>query len=108
MKERNVKTWLLLVFCVLGLSFITAANAYDENVVDLKGTVFATDNDDKGNVIAVSIIDAGGEEFFVANDEVGKQLLKLVDKNVKASGVINVDKHGKKIIKIKKFELYAT
>jgi len=108
MKERNVKTWLLLVFCVLGLSFITAANAYWENEVEIKGTVFATDNDNKGNVVAVSILDAGGEEYFVVDDEVGNQLLKLVDKNVKVTGVVNVDKDGKKRIKIKKYELFAT
>jgi len=110
MKEKNVRIWLLMVFCILGLSLITTAlNAYWENEVDIKGTVFATDQDDKGNVTAVSILDAGGEEFFVVNDEVGSQLLKLVDKNVKVTGVVNVnEKDGKKIIKIKKYELFPT
>jgi hypothetical protein len=105
MKERNVNTWLLLLFCVLGLSFVTVANAYGETEVQLKGTVFATDYDDKENVIAVSILEVGGEEYFVVNDEVGSQLLKLVDKNVKVTGVIDVDKDGKKRIRIKKYEL---
>lgn len=110
MKEKNVRIWLLMVFCILGLSLITtAANAYSENEVDIKGTVFATDQDDKGNVIAVSILDAGGEEYFVVNDELGSQLLKLVDKNVKVTGVINVDKKdGKKKIRILKYELFPT
>ena len=41
-----------------------------------------------------------GEEFFVVRDEIGDQLLKLVDKNVKATGVINVGTDGKKNMKI--------
>ena len=84
------------------------AAAYDENVVDVKGTVFAVDNDASGNVNAVSILDAAGEEYFVVRDAVGDQLLKLVDKNVKVTGVINVGTDGKKNMKVHKFELFPT
>ena len=103
--ERTVRIWLLLGVCILGLSFVTAANAYGETEVQLRGTVFATDYDDKGNVVAVSILEVAGEEYFVVNDEVGSELLKLVDKILKVTGVISVDKDGKKIIRIKKYEL---
>jgi hypothetical protein len=99
---------LICVLLVWLLVWALPAAAYDENVVDIKGTVFAVDNDASGNVIAVSILDAAGEEYFVDRDEIGDQLLKLVDKNVKATGVINVGTDGKKNMKIKKFELYAT
>lgn len=95
---------LLFVLLVWALPL----GAYDENVVDVKGTVFAVDNDAGGNVTAVSILDAAGEEYFVVRDAVGDQLLKLVDKNVKATGVINVGTDGKKNMKIRKFELFAT
>jgi len=70
--------------------------------------VFAVDNDASGKITAVSILDAAGEEYFVLNDETGAKLLELVDKNVKATGVINLGADGKKYIKIKKFELFAT
>jgi len=95
---------LLLVALIWALP----AGAYDENVVDIKGTVFAVDNDSSGNVTAVSILDAAGEEYFVVHDGIGDQLLKLVDKNVKVTGVINVGTDGKKNMKIHKFELFAT
>jgi len=95
---------LLFVLLVWALPL----GAYDENVVDVKGTVFAVDNDASGNVTAVSILDAAGEEYFVVRDGIGDQLLKLVDKNVKATGVINVGADGKKNMKIRKFELFAT
>ena len=95
---------LLFVFLVWALP----AAAYDENVVDVKGTVFAVDNDASGKVTAVSILDAAGEEYFVVHDAVGDQLLKLVDKNVKVTGVINVGTDGKKNMKVHKFELFPT
>lgn len=101
----------LIGICMLLFAFLVwalPAAAYDENVVDVKGTVFAVDNDANGNVTAVSILDAAGEEYFVVHDPVGDQLLKLVDKNVKVTGVINVGADGKKNMKVHKFELFAT
>jgi hypothetical protein len=106
MVQGKIARMCLLLFILM--VWALPAGAYDENVVDVKGTVFAVDNDASGNVIAVSILDAAGEEYFVVHDEVGDQLLKLVDKNVKATGVINVGADGKKNMKIHKFELFAT
>jgi len=106
MVHRKFVRICLLLFVLL--VWALPAGAYWENEVDIKGTVFAADNDANGNVIAVSILDAAGEEFFVVRDEIGDQLLKLVDKNVKATGVINVGADGKKNMKINKFELFAT
>ena len=100
-------TCIVLVACAaLVLAF--AAQANSENAVEVKGTVFAVDNDTAGNVTAVSIIDQAGAEVFVVRDEVGDQLLKLVDKNVKATGVITEDKEGKKYIKVQKYEQFST
>ena len=103
---KRLLTVLLAAGLVLAMTLPAAA--YDENVVDVKGTVFAVDDDGSGNVTAVSILDAAGEEYFVVHDPVGDQLLKLVDKNVKATGVINVGTDGKKNMKIHKFELFPT
>jgi DNA primase len=95
---------------VVGLLFanVPIPHAYQEVDREIKGTVFVVDNDAAGKVIAVSILDATGNEFFVVDDEIGKKLFDLVDKNVKATGEVTVDKDGKKRIKIKKFELFAT
>ena len=106
MVHRKLIRISMLLFVLL--VWALPAAAYDENVVDIKGTVFAVDNDASGNVIAVSLLDAAGEEYFVVHDPVGDQLLKLVDKNVKATGVINVGTDGKKNMKVHKFELFPT
>lgn len=106
MVHRKLIRISMLLFVLL--VWALPAAAYDENVVDVKGTVFAVDDDASGNVIAVSILDAAGEEYFVVHDPVGDQLLKLVDKNVKVTGVINVGTDGKKNMKVHKFELFPT
>jgi hypothetical protein len=100
---RWARLGLLLIIVLI---WALPASSYEENVVDIsKGTVFAVDNDSSGNVIAVSILDATGEEYFVVRGEIGDQLLKMVDKNIKVTGVISIGKDGKKHIEIRKFEL---
>jgi hypothetical protein len=106
MVQGRIFTVGLLLFALL--VWALPASAYDENVVDVKGTIFAVDNDASGKVTEVSILDAAGEEYFVVHDAVGDQLLQLVDKNVKVTGVINVGTDGKKNMKVHKFELFAT
>ncbi len=100
-------SWMVLVVCA-AFVFSWAVQANSENAVEIKGTVFAVDNDSAGNVTAVSILDPAGAEVFVVRDEVGDQLFKLVDKNVKVTGVITVDNEGKKHIKVQKYELFST
>ncbi len=102
---RFAKVMLLLIVLMV---WALPAGAYWENEVEIKGTVFAVDNDDQGKATAVSVLDTAGEEYFVVHDETGDKLLDLVDKNVKVQGVINVDKDGKKQIKIKAYELFST
>lgn len=103
--SRVAKLGLLLIVLLI---WTLPVSAYWENEVEIKGTVFAVDNDDKGRTTTVSVLDAAGEEYFVVHDETGDKLLNMVDKNVKVKGVINVDKDGKKQMKIKEFELFPT
>lgn len=97
---RWARLGLLLIIVLI---WALPASSYEENVVTFKGTVFAVDNDSSGNVIAVSILDVTGEEYFVIRGEIGDQLLKMVDKNVNVTGVISIDKDGKKHIEIRKY-----
>jgi len=106
MSIGKLAKWGILLFVLV--VWALPVGAYDENVVEVKGTVFAVDNDANGNVTAVSVLDAAGEEYFVVRDKIGDQLLKLVDKNVKVTCVINVGADGKKNMTVKKFELFAT
>jgi hypothetical protein len=82
--------------------------AYSETEIEIKGTVFAVDQDSGGAVVEVSILDPAGNEYFVAHDQIGDQLLKMVEKNVKVTGVISESRDGRKHIRVRKFEIIAT
>jgi hypothetical protein len=99
---------LLIILSVLLLIRTLPANAYGEPEIDIRGTVFAIEHDSSDNVVAVSILEITGEEYFVIRDEIGDKLLKLVDKNLKATGVLSTDKDGKKRIKVVKFDLVGS
>ena len=105
---RGKKVLWMTAWIVPLLFLALSAGAADEKVMDIKGTVFAVDYDAQGKVVQVSILDPAGEEYFVVKDEVGDKLLPLVDKNVKAKGVLELGKDGKKNIRIRQFEIYAT
>lgn len=105
MIERVLSRWVVLVCLVLSVAAGDSIPAYSQAEVEITGTVFAIDNDGTGNVIAVSLLDRGGNEFVVVHDRIGDQLLKMVDKNMKVTGVINVGKDGTRYIKVQKFEI---
>jgi hypothetical protein len=71
--------------------------------VEIAGTVFASEWDANDNVTAVVIATEEGEEIAVSNSGKGKELLKLEEKNVKATGSIVTDEEGRKTITITKY-----
>jgi hypothetical protein len=71
--------------------------------VEITGTVFAAEWDANDNVTAVVIATEEGEEIAVANSGKGMELLKLEEKNVKASGSIVTDEEGRKTINITRY-----
>lgn len=99
---------LLLVFLIAFLVQAPQAGAYGEPEIDIRGTVFAIEHDSSDNVVAVSILEITGEEYFVVRDEIGDKLLKMVDKNLKVTGVLYKDEDGKKRIKILKFDIVGS
>jgi hypothetical protein len=99
---------LLLIILVVFLVSAPPAGAYGEPEIDIKGTVFAIEHDKNDNVTSVSILEITGEEYFVIRDEIGDKLLKLVDKNLKATGVMYKDQDGKKRIKVLKFDIVGS
>ena len=71
--------------------------------VEITGTVFAAEWDANDNVTAVVIATEEGEEVAVAKSGKGMELLKLEEKNVKASGSIVTDEEGRKTINITRY-----
>ena len=70
--------------------------------VEIAGTIFASEWDANDNVTAVVIATEEGEEIAVSNSGMGRELLNLEEKNVKATGSMVTDEEGRKTITITK------
>ena len=100
-RNRNLSIFALCASACIAFFSATAVGAVE---VSIAGTVYADDWDAKDNVIAVVIETADGESYNVSDDAKGKELFKLVDKNVKVTGVVE-DTDGEKIITVKAYEV---
>ena len=100
--KRDFSLLLLCALAWVALFSTTPLLAAAE--VSITGRVYAENWDDKDNVTEVVIEAADGELYYVSNDGRGKELLKLVDKQVKATGVVE-DTGGEKIIKVIAYEI---
>ena len=101
---RRKKT-MLSVLCVLAIVALMVSvplfAAMGEE--DIVGTVFASEWDANDNVTAVVIATEEGEEIAVSPSGKGMELLKLDEKNVKATGSIATDEEGRKTITITRY-----
>ncbi len=96
---------LILVVCAfVWAALLSTTSGLSAAEVSITGTVYAENWDDKDNVTEVLIETEDGEPYYVSNDGRGKELLKLVEKTVKATGVVE-DGGGKKIIRVMAYEV---
>lgn len=117
-KEIKINLFFIgLFFLMVSLAFvpsnIMAQQESDE--VTLTGVVLPDEYDENDNVIAVIIsvtitpTDTTEEEYtenyLVADNEKGRELLKLVDYTVKATGTVMTDKNGYLIFNVTDYEI---
>ena len=101
-RGRNFPGLVLCSFACVVLFSATAGPVVGE--VSITGTVYADDWDHEGKVTLVVIETPDGELYYVSDDAKGKELLKLVDKNVKVTGVID-DTGGERTITVMSYEV---
>ena len=91
---------ICLTFVMLGPPL---AGASDE--ITVKGAVYGEQWDDKGNVLAVSILTTTGDELFVEHTVLGDELLKKVEQNITVTGTVKAENDGKKHFTVSKYEI---
>ena len=84
--------------------FIINLNVFADNKVTITGTVMEAALDENDNITAVSIESNDGP-YLVYSNAIGKKLVKLVGKNVKATGTVSQDNSGNTTITVKTYEL---
>jgi hypothetical protein len=97
--------FLIFGIFVLTLAAFAAAttNVSFSEEVTISGRILPFDWDDDDKVTAVILVDDYGEEFIVKKNANGKELLKLIEKYVVATGTLSEDHEGNKIIVITQF-----
>ena len=70
----------------------------------ISGTVVPEDWDDSDNVTRVAIKTPDYQEYMVEHNEVGRQLLSLLDSKLRVKGTVRERLDGDMIISVKSFE----
>jgi hypothetical protein len=97
-------TSLVAVLCVLAPLLVLAEGGPDKEAT-VKASVYATAWNDKGEVSEVSLITEVGDELFVVHNAVGDELMKLVEQNVRVTGVVAANSTQRKLITVSKYEI---
>ncbi|NIN00697.1 MAG: hypothetical protein GTO24_22220 [candidate division Zixibacteria bacterium] len=106
MKINREMIFTTIAFFILVCAFLTTATGVSAgSTVTITGTVYEDEWDDQERPTAVVIETADGEEYRVSAEGKGKELLKLGDKNVKATGVVGEDEEGWKAITVTTYEI---
>jgi hypothetical protein len=101
----------LLVSGVCALTaflLVCETNLFAEDVADkgtIIGTVYAVAWDDHDEATAATITTSSGEEYAIVDDAVGRKLLKLDNRVVKASGIFSKDSEGNKTFSVTQYEI---
>lgn len=100
---------LVMVSCELG-------SKTDKNEVTLTGLVeaIAWDEDENVTSVAISTVTtaqngkkhAEAESYWVADNKKGIELLKLIGKTIKVSGLVETDEEGHKTLTVKSYEVF--
>ncbi len=101
------RLWVMAVgLCTLWLGFsIMATGLLAGETVTITGTVYEDQWDENDNPIAVVIDANDGEEYKISSEGKGRELLKLDNQELKATGVVVEDGEGQKTIKVTEYEI---
>jgi len=73
--------------------------------VTVRGIVIPVAWDGEGNALSASISCPGEQEYFVQQDQKGKELLKLTREEVEITGILKKTLKGQKTIAVTTYQL---
>jgi hypothetical protein len=104
MKGRS-KNIVLAVFAGLLAIGVWATASFATEETTVVGQVWAQVWDDMDQVTAATITTQDGEEYWIVDNPVGKELFKLDLQTVKVTGSFGVIGEGKKAFTVTKYEI---
>ncbi|MFC1888220.1 hypothetical protein ACFL4G_00545 [Thermodesulfobacteriota bacterium] len=83
---------------------LTSANLNKKTITGIVKP-FDWDDDDEELVFAVTILTEDGDEYLVDDNDLGEELLELVDLPVQATGSIEEDEEGDLLITVRHYKV---
>ena len=104
MKE-STRFLALALSALVFISVACATNIVAADGTTIIGTVYGEAWDENDDVTAATIVTATGKEYVIVDNAVGKELFRLDNKVVKASGVIGEPIKGDKTFTVTNYEV---
>lgn len=95
---KKLSTSLLLSFVFSILAF-----AIQDNKVTIVGTVTAWEWDDDNNATAIAI-STEDDDYVVGQNDLGNELLELLDHEVEVTGTVSVNDDDEKVIMVTEYK----
>lgn len=73
--------------------------------VTLSGVITAADWDEDGHVVNVMISATDESDYIIGQNDKGRKLLSLIQKQVQVTGVVGEDDSGRKMIMVTKYQV---
>ena len=76
-----------------------------DNLTAIRGIVIPAEWDEEGNALATCIASPGEREYLVEQDAMGKELLRLIRREIEATGIVQQRKRGRNTIAVRTYRL---
>jgi hypothetical protein len=76
-----------------------------DNLTAIRGIVIPAEWDEEGNALATCIASPGEQEYLVEQDAMGKELLRLIRREIEATGIVQQRKRGRNTIAVRTYRL---
>ena len=77
----------------------------DTPLVKMRGIITASEWDEANKVTGITLSTVDEQEFRIHQDNLGKQLLRLLQKEVEVSGEVGEDGRGSKTLMVRAYEV---
>lgn len=96
---------LLMGAVIFALAVCAASGSFSADQVTIVGKIYGVAWDEDYNIMSAVIFTEDGKEYLIIDDAKGKELLKLENATVKASGAIGKNAEGTETFTVAGFEV---
>jgi 5S rRNA maturation endonuclease (ribonuclease M5) len=76
-----------------------------DGIATIRGILVPADWDERGNIIATSVMTYFEEDYLIEQNPRGEELLPYIRQKIKVRGVVRCQENGKKVVTVEDFEI---